>query len=104
MPISFILAMAALAAYFAAVITALMIHGIWVAPFIERYGARTAGFVAHWMSGGTGLIRDYLTARRLCKELDIKPRWMRWFTSLLAVAAILVGSLMAFMLWSFGNK
>jgi len=104
MPTSFILSMAAVAAYFAVVITALMIHGIWVAPFIERHGARTAGFVAHWMSGGTGLVRDYMTARRLCRELGIMPRWMKWFTSLLAVAGILVGSIVGFMLWSFGNK
>jgi len=103
MPISFILAMAALAAYFAVVITALMIHGIWVAPFIERHGARTAGFLAHWMLG-TGLIRDYLTARRLCRERGIRPPWMRWFTWLLVVVGILVGGLVGFMLFSFVQK
>ena len=104
MPITFILAMAAVAAYFAVVTTALMIHGIWVAPFIERHGERTAGFLAHWMSGGTGLIRDYVTARRLCKQRNIQPWWMRWFTWLLASAGVLVAGVVAFMLWSFGNK
>ena len=104
MPLTFILAMAGVAAYLGAVITALLLHGIWVAPFIERHGARTAGFFAHWTLGPTGLIRDYLTARRLCAERGIRPRWMKWFTSLLVIAGILVGSLVAFLLWNLGNK
>jgi hypothetical protein len=101
MPLPFILALAVLAAYFAVVITALMIHGIWVAPFIERHGARTAGFVAHWMLGGSGLVRDYLTARRLCRERGISPWWIKWLTSLLVVAGMLVAGIVGFLLWSF---
>lgn len=104
MPITFILAMAAVAAYFAVVITAWMIHGIWVAPFIDRHGERRAGFLAHWMSGGTGLIRDYVTARRLCKQRNIQPWWMRWFTWLLASAGVLVAGVVAVLRWSVGNK
>jgi hypothetical protein len=103
MPLSFTLAMAGLAAYFAVLITALVVHGIWVAPFIERHGARTAGFVAHWMLG-TGFVRDYLTARRLCRERGIRPRWMRWFTGLLLVVGLLVAGLVTFVLLSFGNR
>lgn len=103
MPISVILAMAAVAAYFAVVITALMIHGIWVAPFIERHGERSAGFAAHWLLK-TGLVRDYMTARRLCMERNIQPWWMKWFTWLLASAGVLVAGVVGFMLWSFGNK
>ncbi len=103
MPTSFILAMTALGAYFGVLITALIVHGIWVAPFIERHGAKSAGFVAHWMLG-TGLVRDYLTARRLCRERGISPRWMRWFTSLLFVVGLLVAGLVAFMLLSLGAR
>lgn len=96
--------MAGVAAYFAVVITALIVHGIWVAPFIERHGARTAGFAAHWMLGPTGVVRDYLTARRLCRERGIRPRWMKWLTSLLVAAAILVAGLVVFLLSSFANR
>ncbi len=95
--------MTGLAAYFALLITALIVHGIWVAPFIERHGARTAGFVAHWMLG-TGLVRDYLTARRICRETGVRPRWMSWFTWLLVVVGIFVAALVLFMLLSFGNR
>jgi CHASE2 domain-containing sensor protein len=103
MPLSFILVMVGLGAYFAVVITALIVHGIWVAPFIERHGVRTAGFAAHWIFG-IGLVRDYLTARRLCRQRGIRPPWMRWFTSLLLLVGILAGGLVAFLLCSFGVK
>jgi len=103
MPFSFTLAMAGLAAYFAVLITALIVHGVWVAPFIERHGARTAGFVAHWMLG-TGSVRDYLTARRLGRERGISPRWLRWFTWLLVIVGIFVVGLVSFMLLSFGKR
>ena len=103
MPLSFILAMAGLAAYFAVLITALILHGIAVAPFIERHGARTAGFVAHWMLG-SGLIRDYFTARRLCRQQGIRPWWMKWFTSLLVVVATIAAGLVAFVLATFGER
>jgi len=101
MPLTFILAMAALAAYFAVAITALMLHGIWIAPFIERHGLRSAGFASHWIFG-TGLIRDYVTARRLCKQRGIKPRWMPWFTWLLLVAGVLGAGLISLVLVGFG--
>ena len=103
MPFPFILMLAALAAYFAVLITALIVHGIWVAPFIERHGARTAGFAAHWMLG-TGLVRDYLTARRLCKESGVRPRWMNWFTALLVVVGVLAAGLVLFLLSGLGDK
>ena len=104
MPLTFILAMAGVAAYLAAAITALLVHGVWVAPFIERHGGRTAGFVAHWMLGGTGLIRDYITARRLCRQTGLRPRWMRWFTLLLATAAAFAAGTVVVVLSTFGKK
>ncbi len=102
MPVTFILAMAGVAAYLAAAITALLVHGIWVAPFIERQGERTAGFFAHWMLGGFGLIRDYLTARRLCARAGVRPFWMRWFTALLAAAALLAAGTVVIVLSTLG--
>lgn len=70
MPLEAILILVVIGAYFAVFITSLLIHGIWIAPFIGRHGFRSAGFAAHWMLG-TGLVRDYLTARRLCKQMGI---------------------------------
>ena len=104
MPVSFILVMAAVAAYLATCITALLVHGIWVAPFIERHGKRTTGFLVLWALGPLALIRDYLKARRLCQARGIRPRWMGWFASLLLGAGILVVALVAFMLWSFAAR
>src|SRR5438034_10730864 len=75
MPLSFILAMIAVGIYFLVVIAALMIHGIWLAPFIERHGRRSAGFFVFGALPGLGLIQDYLAARQICRERGTKPRW-----------------------------
>ncbi len=83
MPLSIILVMTALAVYFAMVISVLIVDGIWVAPSVERHGARSAEFVAHWMLG-TGLIRDYRMVRRLSRDRGIRVSWMEWSTWLLA--------------------
>ncbi|MGO8930726.1 MAG: hypothetical protein ACLQU3_28035 [Limisphaerales bacterium] len=104
LPLTFILAMAGVAAYLAAVIAALVVHGVWVAPFIERQGERTAGFFAHWMLGGAGLVRGYMTARRLCKQRGVRPLWMRWFGLLLVVAAILAAGTVVVVLSSLRDK
>jgi hypothetical protein len=57
MPFEAIVIIVFVATFIAVMIAAMMLHGIRVAPFLERHGARTAGFVAHWILG-TGLIRD----------------------------------------------
>jgi hypothetical protein len=89
MTVLFILEIAGSGAGLVVIIATLMIHGIWVAPFIERHGVRTAGFLVFGMCGGIGLIQDYLAARRICQERGIRPRWMGWFSSLLVVAGAL---------------
>jgi hypothetical protein len=104
MPLSLILAMAAVAAYLGAVMTALFFHGVWVAPFIERHGQRSAGFLSIWIFPPTGLIRDYIRARRLCERIGLSPFWMRWFTSALILAGVFAGSSMAVMLFAFGTQ
>ena len=104
MPVSFILAMVVVGIYFAVIISALMIHGIWVAPFVERHGVRTAGFLIFGLCGGVGLIQDYLAARRICRERGIRPRWMRWFTSLLVVAGASALLLLGYILFSFLSR
>lgn len=102
MPLEAILILVVIGAYFAVFITALLIHGIWVATFIERHGFPTAGFVAHWMLG-TGVIRDYLTARRLCKQMGIRPRWMKWFSLVLLAVAVVASGIVAFILTVFAK-
>lgn len=77
--------------YFGILITALLVNGIWVAPFIERHGRKTAGFFSYWMMG-TGLISDYLIARRLCKFLGVWPPWMKWFGVLFWIWIIYVAA------------
>jgi hypothetical protein len=104
MPISFILFMVSGGICFVVIIAALMIHGIWVAPFIERHGVRTAGFLIFGMCGGVGLIQDYLAARRICRERRIKPRWMSWFTSLLVAAGALLALILGYILFSFLHR
>ena len=96
MPLSFILAMIGVGIYFVVIIIALMIHGIWLAPFVERHGKRTAGFLT-W-TAGVGLVLDYLTARQLCHERGISPWWMRWFASLLVVAGVLAALIIIYVL------
>jgi hypothetical protein len=89
----FMLTMAALG------ITALLIHGIWIAPFLERHGRMSAGFFAHWFSG-TGLMQDYGTAQTLCRELGIYPWWLRtlkWL--LLSELVLLIGLLGSMGFW-----
>jgi ABC-type uncharacterized transport system permease subunit len=96
--------MAAVAAYLATAITALLIHGIWVAPFIERHGERSTGFLLLWTLAPMALILDYLKARRLCEEIGIRPGWMRWGTLLLAATAVLAACVVVVVLSSIGNK
>jgi hypothetical protein len=102
MPVSFILLMTGVGISFVVACTALIIHGIWVAPFIERHGKRTTGLLT-WV-GGVGLILDYLTARRLCQGLGIRPRWMKWFASLLVVSGVLAVLITALVLFEILHK
>ena len=104
MPLTFILTMAAVAGYLGAVMTALLFHGAWVAPFIERHGQRTAGFFSHWILAPTGLIRDYMTARRLCERVGLRPFWMRWFTSAMVLAAVFAALSTAVVLLAYSTK
>ena len=82
-------------------ISAAVIHGIWVAPFIERHGRRTAGFFSHWVLG-TGMLRDLRLLRELTSTPMISRCWMTWFRLLLilwqvlliaAILLVLVGSI-----------
>lgn len=100
MPVEAILVLTLVAAYVVVFVTALLFHGIWVAPFIERHGARTAGFVSHWIIG-TGLFRDYLIARRICKERGLRPSWLRWFSVALLVVGILMLGVFGFIVAVF---
>jgi len=104
MEISFILAMVGVGISFVVIIAALMIHGIWVAPFIERHGVRTAGFLIFGLCGGVGLIQDYLAARRICQERRIRPRWMSWFTSLLVAEGALLPLILGCILFSILHR
>jgi hypothetical protein len=81
------------------VIAVLGIHGVRVAPFIKRHGVRTTGFFALGLPGVDKLIRDYLAARRICRERGIRPRWMGWFTSLLIAEAVLGGLILSYILF-----
>ena len=100
MPLEAIFILAVVGAYFAVFITALLLHGIWVAPFIERHGARAAGFTSHWIIG-TGLIRDYITARRICKQKGLTPHWVRWFSVTLLAIGIMAAGIVGFILLTF---
>ncbi|RME92136.1 MAG: hypothetical protein D6766_10595 [Verrucomicrobia bacterium] len=100
MPLAFKLALAGVAAYLVVIMAAMFVHGVWVGPFIARHRARLRGFVAAWMLG-RGLIQDYYTARRICRERGIRPRWLSWFGWLLLVAGLLAVGVVGFILWCF---
>ena len=97
MPVSFIIAMAGVGINFVVVLSALMIHGIWLAPFIERHGRRSAGFFALGMLP-VGIVRDYLVARQICRERGVRPRWLKWLASLLVATGVSAVLIIAFIL------
>jgi hypothetical protein len=101
MPLSFILGMVACGVYFLSIISAMMVHGIWVATFIERHGRRSGGFFVFGMLTGVGLFQDFLKARQICREQGIKPRWLTWFKSLLIVAGVSAVSVIGYIAFSF---
>jgi hypothetical protein len=101
MPAVVVWMMIGMGIYFAVIIAVLMIHGIWLAPFIERHGRRSAGFFVFGILPGLGLIQDYLAARQICRERGIKLRWMTWFGSLLVVAGVLMVLVIGYILFSF---
>ncbi|MCL4179030.1 MAG: hypothetical protein KJ072_16650 [Verrucomicrobia bacterium] len=70
-------------------ISALVIHGIWVAPFIERRGGRTAGFFSHWVLG-TGMLRDLRLLRELTATPMVSRRWITWFRLVLILGQVLL--------------
>ncbi|HEX3889430.1 MAG TPA: hypothetical protein VHX90_01150 [Verrucomicrobiae bacterium] len=104
MPLVVIWMMVGIGIYFIVIIAALLIHGIWLAPFIERHGKRSAGFFVFGMLPGVGLVKDYLAARQICRERNINPRWMWWFALLLIAAGVFAALIIGFILFSFLHK
>ena len=104
MPTVVVWMMIGMGIYLAVIVAVLMIHGIWLAPFIERHGIRSAGFFVFGTLPGLGLIRDYSAARKICRERGIRPRWLRWFGSLLVVAGALAALVIGFIVFSFLHK
>jgi len=101
MPTSAIIALVVIFSYFALISVTLMIHGIWIAPFIERHGERTAGFTAFWFLGGFALIQDYLKAKRICKRMGFTPRWMKWIRVLLIIYGIFSVGILLWIIFAF---
>jgi hypothetical protein len=100
MPAFFIVTVVCFGVGFVAGVAALMLDGIWVAPFIEACRGRPAGFVAHWMLR-IGVIQDYITARRICREQGVHPLWLKWLGGLLIVMGVSVTVVVAFVLSAF---
>ena len=101
MPTPVVWIMIGMGIYFVVIIAVLMIHGIWLAPFIEQHGIRSTGFFVLGTLPGLGLIRDYLAARKICREQGIRPRWLSWFASLLVVAGVLAALVIGYIVFSF---
>jgi hypothetical protein len=75
--------------------TAFLVHAIWILPFVERRGGRTAGFTLYLLTG-SGLMRDYREALAICRRLGRRPWFVRLFQALEFVAVLLlIGAIVA---------
>jgi hypothetical protein len=65
----------------------LLIHGTFIAPYIEKCGERSVGFFALGL-GGWALLKDYRTARRLCHQRGLRPGWILGFQVVLIIQVV----------------
>lgn len=54
--------------------------------------------------GADWVMPDYMTARRLCQRVDLRPFRMRWFTSAMRLAAAFAALSVAVVHLAYGAK
>jgi hypothetical protein len=78
----------------AAQLTALLVYGIWIPPFIKAHGGRSATPPGH-IDLGFGWLSDYQKARRVRQRTHHNPWFLRLFEVLQVLALLfLFGTIM----------
>jgi hypothetical protein len=74
-------------------------HHESVAPFIRRHGKKPTEFPMCCVLA-IGFLRDYLLAKKLCSEQNVRPKWLARFKIKLIALAIIASGILAFLFWA----